>query len=376
MKNPFRYGVPVTGEFYLPRPDMSRQLLKYATAGQKVLLYGRRRFGKTSFLKEHISTLKDNNITGVYVDLYPITSQRDFLLALTSGIKGSRLLSFSERVKTIIGDLFRLRPRLVVEDDGLALDFIVPSLREDDIKSAIEDTIRLLGKLNEGSPLAVIFDEFQKIAEIDDDGWLEGTLRSEIQNQSAVSYIFCGSRRGLILDMFQNSQRPFYQMCTAIELPRMDDSFAKWLEERLELAGLKLNTETAITMLDRVDWSPNYAQMIAFHLVADPPSGEITVADIDRVLDNLSQLNGYTYMTLFESLSANAQRTLRLIAINPGQSPFRQELMTAFGLTSSGVQSAIRSLVNKHLLDDTTSGGNIVFDDPLFLRWIQKTFSY
>jgi len=376
MKNPFRYGVPVSGEFYFPRPDMAKMMLSYVGAGQKTLLYGRRRFGKTSFLKECTNVLSEKGITSVYIDVYPITSRRDFLLAMAAGIKGSRLLSITERIKDAVGNLFRLRPRLVVEGDGTAIDFLVPTLGEDDIKSSIEDTIRLFGKLNEEQPVAIVFDEFQKIAEIDDDGWLEATLRSEIQNQGAVPYIFCGSRRGLILEMFQNPTRPFYQMCTAIELPRMGGDFAEWLREKLDAAGIKIDSETTTKMLDKVDWSPNYAQMVAFHLVADPPVGEVKVEDVDHVMDNLCRLNGYTYMTLYDSLSANAQRLLRMVAMNPRQSPFRQELMIKFGLTSSNVQSAIRSLVKKHLLDDTTSGGNIIFDDPLFLRWLQKTFEY
>ncbi|MFH0800653.1 MAG: ATP-binding protein [Pseudomonadota bacterium] len=376
MKNPFRYGVPVSGDYYFPRPDFSKKLSPYTLSGQKILLYGRRRFGKTSFLKEYSDTLKEKGSASVFVDVYPITSLRDFLHALSAGIKESGLLSTTDRMKGIVFDLFRTRPRLAVEGDSTSLDFFIPSLKDDDVKSAIEDTIRLFGKIAEAQPIVVVFDEFQKIAEIDDAGWLEGTLRSEIQKQEAVPYIFCGSRRGLILDMFQNSSRPFYQMCTAIELPRLQDDFAKWLRTKLLGAKVAIDSETSLALLDKINWSPNYAQMIAFHLVADPPEGNVSVDDIERVLDALCQLNGYTYMTLYDSLGANAQRLLRLVAKNPGQSPFRQELMATFDLRTSGVQSAIRSLINRHILDDTTSGGNVYFDDPLFSRWLKTRLGY
>lgn len=374
MNNPFRYGVPVSGVYYFPRPGMVKQMLTYAKAGQKVLLYGPRRFGKTSFLKEYSDSLKKNGITPVYIDLYPITSQRDFLTELSSAIRDSRILSTTERIKNIINGLFRLRPRLIVEGDATALDFFVPSLDEEDIKPAIEDAIRLFGKLHKDRPLAIIFDEFQKIAEIGDDGWLEGTLRSEIQKQGDLSYVFCGSRRGLILDMFQNSSRPFYQMCTAIELPSLGNDFAGWIAKKLAPAGVKIDKETTVELLDKVEWSPNYAQMVAFHLIADPSDGAVTAEDIDKVLDNLGQLNGYAYTTLFDSLSANIQKTLKLIAAKKEESTFSQRLTRDFGLTNSGIQSAIRSLINKHILDDTSSGRNIIFDDPLFLRWLKQRF--
>lgn len=374
MKNPFRYGIPVSGDFYFPRPRMVEQLLKYSKAGQKVLLYGPRRFGKTSFLKEFSSAIQKDRITPVYIDLYPTTSHREFLTELSSAIKESHILSTAQRIRDIINSLFRIRPRLMVDGDTTALDMFVPSMSDEDVRSAIEDTIRLFGKIQKEHPLVIIFDEFQKIAEIGDEGWLEASLRSEIQMQEDLSYIFCGSRRGLILDMFQNSSRPFYQMCTAIELPRMDRDFADWIMAKLNSAGVIIERETTIALLDKVEWNPNYAQMIAFHLVADNPGNAVSAEDIDMVLDNLCQLNSYTYTSLFDSLSLNAQKSLRLIAANRGQSPFAKKALLKFGLTSSSVQTAIQGLVNRHILDDTSSGKNIIFDDPLFLRWIEQRF--
>lgn len=376
MKNLFRYGVPVTGEFYFPRPDTVKKMLTYVNAGQKVLLYGRRRFGKTSFLKECSVVFKKNDITTLYIDVYPITSLHDFLFALTTGIKESRVLSVARKVKDIVSDIFRLRPRIVLEGDGAALDFLAPSLGSEDVKLAIEDTIRLFARLNEKQHIAIIFDEFQKIAEINDGNWLEGTLRSEIQKQGNVPYIFCGSRRGLILDMFQNSSRPFYQMCTPIELPKLGNNFVSWLREKLCSSGIKIDDVVTRAIMDKVDWNPNYAQMVAFHLVANAPNREIRAEDIDIVLDDLCQLNGYMYTTLYDSLSANAERVVKLLAMNPAKSPFNAESMKKFGLTSSGVQAALKGLVNKHIMDDATTGGAAIFDDPLFLRWIKKSFSY
>lgn len=110
MRNPFKYGVPVSGDFYFPRPALARQMLDYSKAGQKILLYGPRRYGKTSFLREYSDVLKANNITPVYVDLYPVTSHRDFLTELSASIKNSRILSTAQRVRDIIVPVGKLRP--------------------------------------------------------------------------------------------------------------------------------------------------------------------------------------------------------------------------------------------------------------------------
>ena len=376
MKNPFKYGVPVTGEYYLPRPFLIKKLTPYAISGQKVLLYGPRRFGKTSFLQEFATHLTKYSIHSIIIDLYPITSHSDFLHALTKAIKPYNIRSFMQFFKDTFSAIFRIRPKINLEPTHVSLDFSIDSMNSDDIKTAIEDTMRMLGEFHKKQKLMVLFDEFQKIAEISDNGWLEGTLRSEIQKQQDVPYLFCGSRRGLILDMFQNTQRPFYHMAIPIEFPRFNDEFIDWLKKRFTKAHLSISKSVIKYILDITDWSPNYAQMIAFHLIANHSHKEVIDKTIDSTLNEICTLNTYTYMTLFDSLSSNAQRLLRLAALNPGESPFKQELLQKFQLTNSTVQAALKSLINKRILDDSTSKGKLYFDDPLFLRWIQNAFRY
>lgn len=376
MHNPFRYGVPVSGEFYLPRPEFVETLVQYALSGQNILLFGPRRFGKTSFLREYAAALINKGIEVVTIDTYPITTQRDFLHALAKGLGFKKLKSPGETIKGIVDAAFRIRPRVTIETEGLSLDFSIPALSDEEIKSSIEDTFKMLGKLYQKKKFAVFFDEFQKIAEIGDGGWLEGTIRTEIQKQGDIHYLFCGSRRGLILDMFQSSSKPLYHMATPIELPRFGNEFIEWFVKRFDIAKVNISKEVIKHMLDLVDWSPNYAQMIAFHLVADPADMPVQKKDIYEVLDNLCQLNGYTYMTLFDSLPANSKRLVRMIVLNPGKSPFQQDLMRRYGFSSSTVQAAIRSLMGRRVLDDAAPKGKLIFDDPLFLRWVKKSFNY
>lgn len=376
MHNPFRYGVPVSGEYYLARPELVKKLIPYAISGQNILLFGPRRFGKTSFLQEFAAEFSQRDIDVLMIDTYPITSHRDFLHALAKGLKTQKLMSLKDSLKNLIDVVFRVRPKITVESEGFALDFSIPTLSDEEIKVAIEDVFTMIGKLHKRNKLAIFIDEFQKIAEIGDKGWLEATVRNEIQKQGDVPYLFCGSRRGLILDMFQNSSKPLYHMATPIELPKFGDEFVRWLVNRFDSVNMRISEDATKHLLDLIDWSPNYAQMIAFHLVADSPDSPVKNTDIDLVLDNLCQLNGYTYMTLFDSLSANAKRLVRMAAQNQGQSPFKQDLMNKYDLRTSTVQAATRSLINKRILDDATGKGKLLFDDPLFLRWVQKSFSY
>lgn len=80
-----------------------------------------------------------------------------------------------------------------------SFSFTLAQLADEDTKTAIQDLFEGLSSL--GSKVIVVLDEFQKISEIDDKGWLEATLRTHFQTLKNVSFLFTGSRKSLISEM-------------------------------------------------------------------------------------------------------------------------------------------------------------------------------
>ena len=50
MTNPFKFGDPVEGDYYLPRPELLQSVCGFLGNRIHVVLMGPRRFGKTSFV--------------------------------------------------------------------------------------------------------------------------------------------------------------------------------------------------------------------------------------------------------------------------------------------------------------------------------------
>ncbi|NGX47449.1 MAG: hypothetical protein K1000chlam3_00823, partial [Chlamydiae bacterium] len=50
VKNPFKFGNPVEGDYFLPRPDLEKLVSQFLENRIHVVLIGPRRFGKTSFV--------------------------------------------------------------------------------------------------------------------------------------------------------------------------------------------------------------------------------------------------------------------------------------------------------------------------------------
>ncbi len=55
MRNPFKFGVPVHGEFFVPRPNLNHVVRQFLENHIHVVIIGPRRFGKTSFILDLVS---------------------------------------------------------------------------------------------------------------------------------------------------------------------------------------------------------------------------------------------------------------------------------------------------------------------------------
>lgn len=372
--NPFKFGNPVEGEFYLPRPALSAAINQFLTNRIPVVLMGPRRFGKTSFVLNLLNQLEKEGFHCLFIDIFNITSHRDFLQQFLRAIRSKK--SFKEILKAWWEKLRRLKPQLSADYDPItgtpSFSFTVAQFNDEDAKTAIQDLLE--GLANLGNKVVVALDEFQKISEIEDDGWLEATVRTHIQKLKGVSFLFTGSRKSLISEMLNNPMRPLYRSSQMIDFPRFGEEFTDWVIQRFHKVGIQCNKQAIEYLREHVQDTPNYVQMVCFQLVAQARNA-IEVCDIDEVLETVTRQNAYAYQTLLNSLTLPQQRALRLAA-NKRRSLFQKEFLAEYEITSSAaLHSSINALKAKGILDEEgTTRGSVVFDDPLFAYWIRLSF--
>lgn len=372
--NPFKYGDPVNGEFYFPRPELRKSVLNFIHSQINVVLIGPRRFGKTSFTLELLQSLHRENFSKIYVDVFNVTSHRDFLNQLVHALAQEQTL-----VKKTVAWLKSLpthfKPALDFDPSesggNFRLSILAHRLDDDQVKQMITHTLAALGKLAKRTIIA--FDEFQTIGQLEDSGWLEATIRSHMQLQKNVSYLFSGSRHGIIHAMFNSPAKPFYRSCQIIDFPRFGPEFSSWIVERFKKVGITCPLEQVDYLRGLVDDTPNYVQMACFHLVADEVK-KIGKNEIDAILKRMTSQNSYPYQTILNSLTPIQQRVLRLAACE-GKEIFTQEALRRYEIKSSAhVSQAIKSLVAKQIIDESTKKGVVIFDDPLFAIWLRNEF--
>jgi len=79
MQNPFVYGKEVSRENFCNRLSEIKELLRDISNSQNVIIFSQRRFGKTSLIKRVFDDLDLSQIIPIYVDLYPVLSEEDFI---------------------------------------------------------------------------------------------------------------------------------------------------------------------------------------------------------------------------------------------------------------------------------------------------------
>lgn len=371
-RNPFRFGDPVEGDYYFPRPNLTQSVHQFLDSKIHVVLIGPRRFGKTSFIIDTIRREENLGKTCLLIDIFNVTSHRDFLQQILRALRSKE--NWANKLKNWVNSLPTLRPKFNWETDlsGQTTFSISPEFSGDkDIKELIQDTLIALGQI--GDHVIIAIDEFQKIAELDDQGWLEATLRTQMQQIKNAVFLFSGSRRSVIQDMLNNPSRPFYKACQIVDFLAFEEDFTDWIVERFKSIQITCDKEAIKELRRLVQDTPNYVQMACFHLVAQGVS-HVDIPKINEVLTTIVKQNAYAYQTLLNTLTAFQQRALRLAA-KEGEEIFFKEALSKYEISSGpALASAIKALKQKQILDEGTKKGKVIFDDPLFAIWLRHEF--
>lgn len=374
-KNPFKYGSPVEGEYYFQMPSFTKLVRAYLDNHVSVVLYGPRRFGKTSFILNLMKEEEKERKVFIRINVFNITSLRDFLQQILRALKDKQNLS--QKFKDWFNNLIkgRLIPSAEFDQATGQMSFSIhPDFTSDkDVKDLIQDTFTAFGKLGEDVIIAI--DEFQQISQIEDGGWLEATIRTQMQELRNTSFLFSGSRKSVIYQMMNDEKGPFYKSCQTVDMPIFPDSFTDWIIERFETVDIKCDRKAISHLRKVVHDTPNYIQMVCFHLVASQNITNVDTEKIDDVLHTIVKQNAYAFETLVNSLTQIQHRALRLCANEP-DSLYSKELIEKYEIPSGPtLATSIKSLKERGILEATSKKGQVVFDDPLFKIWLQKEFS-
>lgn len=374
FKNPFHYGGKVSGENFWDRENEIRELLEDVRSHEHVIVFSQRRLGKTSLVHKVLEEAEKESLIPVYVDLYPVSTLEDFIEEYARAI--AKALSPYEKARKLMRELFsRLHLTMGVDPAGnpewsVGFDRSRNAESFEEVISALDHYFARKGKHG-----VVVFDEFQQIMETNGDK-TERRLRSAIQMHRKVSYIFVGSKKHLLSDLFSNPNRPFYRSGKIFPLGRMPaDELRGFIGERFTRVGVSLEDGVPERIIEVTECHPYYTQYLCHILYDITEKPRIGVQDIPRAVEFLLRREATAYMNTWDLLSQRQRQALVILADSaPGENPLRAEALRRFNISQPAVMvRALKSLIHKDLVDKEEGRYEIV--DLFFKRWIRKYIS-
>ena len=230
----------------------------------------------------------------------------------------------------------------------------------------LENAMRLLEQYSKKNRMVVVFDEFQEIENYSK-GEFEKRLRGIIQRHNKISYIFSGSRQHILSNMFNSKGKAFYKLAHSYPLPEIDEyEYIAWTKGLFK-RHKDISEEIILDVVNLCEKHPMYIQQFLYHLW----DSDLSARDIiTQTLNLIIMRNENEFMILWDSLTLNQRKTLKLIALNDGNEIYSAESLKSVSLsTPSQVTKAIESLTNKEII---LKNGKYKIQDIIFKHWIVR----
>lgn len=346
--NPFLISGYIGPKYFCDREEESQKLVNSIRNSRNVTLISERRLGKTGLLK-HVETQIENETIFVYIDLYPTLHLQDFILLLSNEIL-KKLEPFSEKViKKITGFFGVLRPKFSFDPQTGApsIEFSVTNQTDADMTvSMLFEYIRQAGK-----NVTVAFDEFQQILKYPEKN-VEALLRAEIQKDATTCFIFCGSQTHLLISMFNDYARPFYQSTEILYLGKIDEEkYATFIVAHFKQNNTKISMDTAkfiYGLNNGITYNVQYMCNKLYSYNFKEVTSEIATELIHEIITE-NEIVYYNYRELVTELQYNI---LKAVAKEEAvEKPLSNSFIKKYKLGSaSSVKSGIDMLVSKGFL--------------------------
>lgn len=370
LLNPFICQGYESPKYFCDRQEETGTMMSTLYNGRNITLISPRRLGKTGLVWNafnHIQS-EDKDAICIYIDIFPTKNQHEMVNMLGTAVFNAALSKGKAFGRKMLDMLGALRPMVGIDSltgmPNVTVN-IDPTQAEVSIKS-------IFGHLNRiDKEVFIAIDEFQQIANYPEAG-TEAMLRSHIQFQQNIHFVFSGSKQHLMSEMFVSPKRPFYQSTDIMNLMPLDEGvYYEFANGFFKERGGTISEEVFHELYNMFDGYTWYIQSVLNRLYENY-----------RKVESIEQLHG-TVLAVIESKAPQYESLTQLITGNQFgllkaiakegvvKEPTGKEFLKKYKLSSaSSVKTALESLLDKELIY-MQSGGYIVYDRFLSI-WLSR----
>lgn len=372
MDNPFVTKGYAGPEYFCDRVNETQQLVELTTNGNNMALISPRRVGKTDLIHHCFGQpeIRERYYT-FHIDIYATTSMRDFVNVFGKAILDELKPKGRTTWERFLNILRSVRSEITYDITGTPSwsiglgDITNPSATLDEIFTYLNTADR---------PCMVAIDEFQQITKYTDGVNVEATIRTYMQKCINATFIFAGSQRHLMGEIFTSPSRPFYQSVLIMNLqPISIDKYVEFAQRQFAKYDKRIESEVVMEVYNMFDAVTSCIQRVLNVLfLKTPQGGACTVDMVQGAVDYIIALFSETYETLLEKIPEKQREVLRAIA-NAGQARevTGKNFITRYRLqTASVVSAALRGLLEKDFVTQDKDVYSVY--DPFFAFWLKQ----
>jgi len=371
VDNPFVIGKYISDDYFCDREKETEFLYKQIVNGRNVAMLSPRRMGKTGLIY-HLFGQKEvaQRYHVFFTDIYATQTIEEFVYSLSSAIYVGQRKSLKKRFWDLVKSLrLAFRTDAVTGEPELSLslgDIKEPEKTLDEIFEYLESADK---------PCIVAIDEFQQIGSYKGVR-AEALLRTKIQQCRQTHFIFAGSKKHLMANMFNSPAKPFYQSVISIGInPLPKDAYVKFAISKFKEYGKEVEPELVGMVYDHFDGVTWFVQVIMNELFAMTGQGETCkTAKFDAAFQNAVDVQAVNYEQILSNLSLKQKALVQAIAKEGTVTGItRSGFIKKYNLDSSStVQSALRPLVNNDIV--LQDGNAYRLYDYFFASWLKRRF--
>ena len=370
--NPFVLSPAIPDEFFCDRQAESASLIKSIINQENVVLISPRRVGKTGLIYHCFNQpeIRDNYLT-VSIDILHTTSFQEFIKELGAAVFNTVAKRSEKLTKLFVTTLRSLSGSFGIDSMTYMPTFDVKLGQINTPEYTLEEIFNYLEKADK--PCIVAIDEFQQVTKYPE-GNIEALLRGRIQKLVNTHFIFAGSERRLMNEMFFSDKRPFFQSATLLQLDPIDlEIYTAFAVDQFKTAEKNIEAEAVVWAYQMFDGVTMYVHKLLHDCYADTQAGETCdTAAMQYAAEQLIQQNAKRLQELLAYVTEQQKEVLYAIAADRCVSRITSsEFVKRHHLKSaSAVQSATKRLLDLDLITEHHKSYSI--SDPLLRIWIVR----
>ena len=376
MEAPFVYGRIADDLNFTDRKNEVALLTQNFKNLINTVIISPRRWGKTSLVNKSAKLLSEENKNTLVcrVDIFNCRTEEQFYTAYANALMRVSTSAWEEFVAGVKKYLSRMAPTVSLSEGSQSYELSFGIGFKDNRLSYDEilDLPQQIAK-DKGKKIIVCIDEFQNINEYEDSLAFQRKLRAHWQTHTSVCYCLYGSKRHMLLSIFNDYSMPFYKFGDILFLQKIErKDWVAFISQRFADTGKQISDELSGMIADKMKNHPYYTQQLSQQTWLRT-SKECSEAIVNEAFNSLIGQLSLLFTNIIDSLTS--RQISFLIAVADGVVNFSsKDILKHYQLgTSANIKNLKKATLEKDLID-ILPGNTIEIQDPAFEYWLKNVY--